>query len=240
MNVVGVIMARGGSIGVPRKNTLLLAERPILSYTIDSALEAVSIDRVVVSTEDCEIAEIAVACGAEVPFMRPSYLAEGHFSYPPVMAHAVKELEKLECYKTDIIVFLNPMFIYRPVGLIDFVVEVLLGSLKYDTSVVAGMTVTNIWEIDGDGFNCLTSHTEDGCRQYVKPVYIEKYGLVSAYRSEVALAERFYGDSVHVYGIEDSRALVDIDTPSDFVISNLLELNSDLILDASMGRELNV
>jgi hypothetical protein len=69
--VVGFIFARGGSKGVPRKNIRLLAGRPLISYAIETALATPSIDRVVVSTDDDEIAEVSRACGAEVPFMRP-------------------------------------------------------------------------------------------------------------------------------------------------------------------------
>ncbi len=73
--VVGAIFARGGSKGVPRKNVRLLAGKPLIAYAIETALASALIDRVIVSTEDSEIATVARQYGAEVPFMRPVDLA---------------------------------------------------------------------------------------------------------------------------------------------------------------------
>ena len=73
--VVGCIFARGGSKSVPRKNIRPLAGKPLIGYAIQTALASQYIDRVIVSTDDDEIATVAKACGAEVPFMRPAELA---------------------------------------------------------------------------------------------------------------------------------------------------------------------
>ena len=72
MSVVAVIPARGGSKALPRKNILPLAGMPLLAYTVRDAREAKRIDRTIVSTDDAEIAEVARAAGAEVPFVRPA------------------------------------------------------------------------------------------------------------------------------------------------------------------------
>ncbi|MGC8761712.1 MAG: cytidylyltransferase domain-containing protein, partial [Bryobacteraceae bacterium] len=76
MRVLGVIPARGGSKGIPRKNIRLLGGKPLLAWTIETAKASRRLTRVVLSTEDEEIAEVGRAWGVEVPFLRPRELAE--------------------------------------------------------------------------------------------------------------------------------------------------------------------
>jgi len=92
-HVVGVIFARGGSKRVPRKNLRLLAGRPLIAYAIDAAKMATSIDRVVVSTDDLEIASVAERLGAEVPFIRPAELATDDSPEWLAWQHAIRTLE---------------------------------------------------------------------------------------------------------------------------------------------------
>jgi CMP-N,N'-diacetyllegionaminic acid synthase len=75
MNILGVIPARGGSKAVPRKNIASLAGRPLITYTIEGAIASRTFGDIVVSTDDAEIANVARAAGALVPFMRPAELA---------------------------------------------------------------------------------------------------------------------------------------------------------------------
>ncbi len=86
---IAFIFARGGSKGLPRKNIRLLAGKPLIAYSIETALECRAIDRVIVSTEDEEIAEIAKSFGAEVPFLRPEELAQDRSSEWLAWQHAV-------------------------------------------------------------------------------------------------------------------------------------------------------
>lgn len=94
MNVTGFIFARGGSKGVPRKNIRKLAGKPLINYSIETALASRFIDRVIVSTDDLEIAETAVEAGAEVPFMRPAKLAGDDSPEWLSWQHAIKEIRK--------------------------------------------------------------------------------------------------------------------------------------------------
>ncbi len=91
---IALICARGGSKGVPRKNIKLLAGRPLIGYAIELALKSDLVSRVVVSTEDQEIAQIAQSFGAEVPFMRPSRLAQDDSPEWLVWRHAIEELTR--------------------------------------------------------------------------------------------------------------------------------------------------
>ena len=95
MKTLLVIPARAGSKGVPRKNLKLIGGRPLISYAIEIALAAVRADRVIVSTEDEEIADVARTAGAEVPFLRPSELATDQVSLIPVAQHAAEAMSDL-------------------------------------------------------------------------------------------------------------------------------------------------
>jgi N-acylneuraminate cytidylyltransferase len=87
---LAVIPARGGSKRIPRKNIRCFGGRPMIAWSIDAAVQSGCFDRVVVSTDDAEIAAVALAAGASVPFMRPAALSDDHTGTIPVVAHAVQ------------------------------------------------------------------------------------------------------------------------------------------------------
>jgi CMP-N-acetylneuraminic acid synthetase len=91
--VLGLIPAKGGSVRVARKNLRMLGGKPLLQWAIESARGAGCLDRIVVSTEDAEAAEVARACGADVPFTRPEQLAHDPFGVVDVCLHALDALE---------------------------------------------------------------------------------------------------------------------------------------------------
>lgn len=91
---VAIIPARGGSKRIPRKNIKIFCEKPMIAYSIEAAIKSKLFDRVIVSTDDEEIAEVAKQYGAEVPFMRPPELSDDHTATIPVIAHAIAELHK--------------------------------------------------------------------------------------------------------------------------------------------------
>lgn len=89
MRILGIIPARGGSKGVPRKNVRLLGGKPLLAYTAESAKSSTSLTKIVLSTDDEEIASVGRNCGLEVPFMRPANLALDTSPTLPVIQHAL-------------------------------------------------------------------------------------------------------------------------------------------------------
>lgn len=96
IDVLGIIPARGGSKGITRKNLVELRGRPLLEYTIDAALGATLLKRVVLSTEDEEIAQVGRHAGADVPFLRPKELAQDDTPTLPVVQHALRTLAARE------------------------------------------------------------------------------------------------------------------------------------------------
>src|SRR3972149_11356817 len=106
--VLALVPARGGSKGIPRKNIRPFAGYPLTSYSIVAGLQSGSVTRMILSTDDEEIASVARQWGAEVPFMRPLELAQDDTTDLPVFLHALHWLGKNETYQTAIVVRLRP------------------------------------------------------------------------------------------------------------------------------------
>lgn len=112
-STIAVITARGGSKGLPGKNIIDLGGKPLLAWTIEAALQAKSIDRVILSTDYEDIAEVGRKYGAEVPFLRPAHLASDTAHSPDVVEHAIDFIEQAEGVAFDIAVMLQPTSPYR-------------------------------------------------------------------------------------------------------------------------------
>lgn len=121
-NVLAIIPARGGSVGIPRKNIKNLNGKPLIAYTIEQALSSKLIDKLIVSTDDSEIAEVSIKFGAEVPFFRPQKLSKSESPSVDLVLHAIEELEKLGHFFSTVCL-LQPTSPYRPDGVIDFAIE---------------------------------------------------------------------------------------------------------------------
>ena len=131
--IISIIPARGGSKGIPKKNIVLLAGKPLIAYSIGQSLQCRHIKRTIVSTDDPEIAEIAREYGAEVPFIRPKELAKDDTPDLPVFLHALDWLEKQESYLPDLIVHLRPTSPLREVKHIEEAIEKLLAVWRYNS-----------------------------------------------------------------------------------------------------------
>ncbi len=108
---VAIIPARGGSKRIPRKNIKEFCGKPMIAYSIQAALDSKLFDRVIVSTDDEEIATIAKQYGAEVPFIRPPELSDDYTTTIPVIAHAIKELQKEEIVTVACCIYATAPFI---------------------------------------------------------------------------------------------------------------------------------
>lgn len=127
--IVGFIFARGGSKGVPGKNIRLLAGKPLIAYAIETAHQSRFINRVVVSTDDLKIAQVAQDFGAEVPFIRPKELAEDNSPEWLAWGHAIRTLEEIDKgKKIDIFVSIPPTSPLRAVEDLDNSIRTFLES----------------------------------------------------------------------------------------------------------------
>ncbi|HIJ54511.1 MAG TPA: acylneuraminate cytidylyltransferase family protein [Deltaproteobacteria bacterium] len=126
LHILGIIPARGNSKGVKSKNKKLLCGIPLVSYTIQSALNSEFLSRIMVSTEDPEIANISRNLGAEVPFLRPKHLSQDKSSLDDVISNVIQYYEDVLNWRVDIIVILLPTSPFRYPGSIDTVIRVLI------------------------------------------------------------------------------------------------------------------
>ena len=133
MEVLAIVPARGGSKGIPRKNLVTLLGKPLLWWSVRAALDAETVTRTIVSTEDDEIAAAGEAAGAEVPFRRPAELAGDTVLDLPVFDHALRTLADTEGYRPDLVVHLRPTSPLRPAGLVDEGVRTLAADARADS-----------------------------------------------------------------------------------------------------------
>src|SRR5688500_6233262 len=223
--ILALIPARGGSKGIPRKNIRSFAGFPLLAWSIAAGLQAKSISRVIVSTDDQEIATVAREYGAEIPFLRPSELAQDRTTDLPVFEHAFKWLEDVEGYKPSIVVQLRPTSPIRPVDCVDGAVRSLVEHDSADCVrgvVLAAQNPYKTWRFNGYDKPMNPLLMVDGIaepynapRQILPPAYWQT-GHVDAIRtSTITRKHSLTGDTVYPLVI-DPRYTVDIDTPADW------------------------
>ncbi len=223
-NVVAVIPARGGSKGVPRKNIRLLAGKPLIAYTIEAALQSKMLDRVIVSTDDEEIARIAKKYGAEVPFMRPADLATDTAHTPPVIEHAVSWLEENENYPVYAVVILQPTSPLRTAEHIDTAIEKFLKQgCESLISIKKGYPPWWLWEIHGERIAPFIEYKKgvnprDLERQQLPAVYCPDGAIYVMRRDFLKKAKTIINASDCGYVAFDEDATIDIDSEIDFKI----------------------
>src|SRR6187455_3245567 len=124
--ILALIPARGGSKGIPRKNIRNFAGYPLIAWSIAAAKRSALVTRILVSTDDEQIAAVAREWGAETPFLRPAELALDKTTDLPVFEHVLKWLEEVEAYRPDVVVQLRPTSPLRPITMVDDAIHVLL------------------------------------------------------------------------------------------------------------------
>lgn len=131
--ILGIVPARGGSKSLPRKNIRSIAGRPLIAWTILASSASARLTRLIVTTDDEEIAAVARREGAEVPFLRPAALAGDHVTDLPVFQHCLEWLAANEGYSPDLVVHLRPTSPLRTAGHIDAAIELLCDSPDADS-----------------------------------------------------------------------------------------------------------
>ena len=153
--VLALIPARGGSKGIPRKNIREFAGFPLIAYSIAAGLQAEEVSRVIVSTDDAEIASVAKRFNADVPFMRPKEFAQDDTPDLPVFQHALRWLAENENYEPDIVVQLRPTSPLRKLTHINSAVAKLRNTPEADSIRTVCEPFQNpfkMWQIDNKGF----------------------------------------------------------------------------------------
>ncbi|MEW5939342.1 MAG: acylneuraminate cytidylyltransferase [Chloroflexota bacterium] len=222
---LALIPARGGSKGIPRKNIRNFAGYPLIAWSIAAAKQSALVTRVVVSTDDEEIAAVAREFGAETPFLRPAEFAQDNTTDLPAFEHALKFLEEVEEYKPEVVVQLRPTSPIRPRGLVDEAVAILLSHPDADCVrgvVPAGQNPHKMWRFDGADKPMKPLLKVPGIvepynapRQILPPVYWQTGHIDAIRASTIADKKSLTGDVVYPLVI-DPKYTVDIDTLPDW------------------------
>ncbi len=220
--LLALIPARGGSKSIPRKNVKLLGGFPLIAWSIAAGLQAECRPRVVVSTDDDEIAAVARAYGAEIPFMRPIEFAQDATLDLPVFQHALTWFGENEGWYPDIVIQLRPTSPFRPVGMVDEAVRILqthLDATSVRGIVPSGQNPYKMWRADGPGPMKPLLHTPileayNQPRQKLPPTYWQT-GHIDAIRPSIIRQGSMSGPVIYPLHI-DPKYTVDLDTLLDW------------------------
>jgi N-acylneuraminate cytidylyltransferase len=228
-HVLALVPARGGSKGLPRKNLRPLAGHPLIAWSIAAGRQAETVERVVCSTDDPEIAEVAERYGAEVPFLRPAALAADDTLDLPVFQHALDWLEREQGWRADIVVQLRPTAPLRFAGQVDAAVRQLLAdpaATGVRTVIPAPANPFKMWLLPGPAeppwMQPLLSvpgveESWNMPRQKLPQAYWHT-GTIDVVYADVIRGGRMSGDRL-LPMLVDPRQSVDIDSEADFAVA---------------------
>lgn len=226
LRVLGLIPARGGSKGVPRKNARFLCGKPLLQYTAEAALAARHLARVILSTDDFEIAEIGSKCGLEVPFLRPSELAQDETPMLPVVQHALRWMQ-LWGESFDALCLLQPTNPARRPEDIDACIELLAASgADAVVTVIPVPTEHNPhWVYFQDRAGTLRLATGESQpitrRQDLPPAFHREGSVYVTCRDVILEGNSLYGNRLVGYALDQTRC-VNIDVAEDWTRAEAL------------------
>lgn len=233
MKILGIIPARGGSKGLPGKNIKLLAGKPLIAHSIEAAINS-ELSKIIVSTDDETIAEVAKLYGAEVPFTRPADLASDHAKSLDVCMHALLTMEELDGVKYDAIMLLQPTAPFRTTNDINKAIELMRNNSNADSVIsvvdVEGHHPARMKFLDKgvlvDPPFCETYENQN--RQELKPMYIRN-GAIYLTKREILLNNSYKGKNCLGLVMSKARSS-NIDTLLDFKLAEFLYVES--LLDA--------
>ncbi|UCD77124.1 MAG: acylneuraminate cytidylyltransferase family protein [Desulfobacterales bacterium] len=225
--ILAVIPARGGSKGVVRKNIRSVCGRPLIAYTIETALAARQLlFRVIVSTDDSEIAAVARNHGAEVPFLRPAELAGDSVPTLPVLQHAVRFIEAQDNVKLDWVLLLQPT---TPLRALEDIEGSLTAALQSECDSV--ISVVQVFaehpilmkRIEDNRLLPYCIEEKEGTRRqdYQPPAYMRNGAIYLTRRDVLMEQESIWGRSIRPYVMPPERS-VSIDSELDLRLVELL------------------
>jgi CMP-N-acetylneuraminic acid synthetase len=227
--ILGIIPARGGSKAIPGKNLAVVANKPLIAWTVEVAIESGLLDRVVVSTDDREIAAAGKEFGAEVPFLRPTELATDTSPSIDVVLHAIQWLDDNEQYRPDCVLLLQPTSPLRTVTDIRESMELLLA--KHGDSVVSVCETRQhpLWmkSVNEEGKlvdlspELLPQSPAPTRRQDLPSVFALNGAIYLALRSLLLSERTFISSRTYAYVMPENRSL-DVDTPWDLYLADLI------------------
>ncbi len=223
--IVGLILARGGSKGIPKKNIVETAGKPLIAWTIEAACNSGVLDRVLVSTDDEQIAAVAREWGAEVPFLRPAELARDESPSVPAMIHAVDWLESHGGRAVDYVMLLQPTSPLRIPKDIIGAVEIMKKENAESVVSVCPARSHPYWtkRITEKGFLAEFADWPEKChqRQSLPPAYALNGAIYLVSRDILYNRGVLTTENTRPYIMPIERSL-DIDTPWDLRMADLI------------------
>lgn len=220
--ILGIIPARGGSKTIPRKNVKVLAGKPLIAWTIEAAQKSQYIDRLILSSEDAEIIEVAREWGCEVPFLRPAELAQDDTPGIEPVIHAIETIGE----KYDYVVLLQPTSPLRNVNDIDYCISYCIEENAQVCISVCEADKNPFWMHTLDKSQRLCPLMPAGLsierRQDLPAVYVENGAIYVAKTSYLLKAKNFITEETLAYIMPAERSW-DIDTEMDFRFCELIK-----------------
>jgi N-acylneuraminate cytidylyltransferase len=228
MKVFAVIPARGGSKSLPRKNIRAVAGRPLITFSIATALQCPRIDRTLVSTDDAEIAEISRAAGAEAPFLRPAEFAQDDSTDFDVLSHMLQWLGENESAVPDAVVYLRPTEPLRRIATVQAAIEKLVATPEADSlrSVrLAQQTPYKMWRQGAEWLEPVASlsgvaEPYNQPRQKLPPIYWQD-GYIDVIWSRTILEQRS-STGRRILGFVIDEPAVNIDYEDELAAAEVL------------------
>jgi CMP-N,N'-diacetyllegionaminic acid synthase len=225
MEVLSIIPARGNSKGIIEKNIRILNGKPLIYYTIQAAKKSKHINRILVSTDNIKIANIAKKFGADVPFVRPKSISKDNSSSYDVIKHTLHFLEKNENYIPDIVIFLQPTSPLRTSKKIDKSIQLLKHS-KSDSVLSVYKPHSHpyraFWYKDGL-LKPFKNNFQKYSRRQSHPSLYSPTGEIYAFWYEtIKKYDSIYGKKIKPIFPDDDEYIVDIDAPVDLFIVEML------------------
>ena len=234
MEILALIPARAGSKRIPDKNIALLRGKPLIAYTIETALASPRIQRIIVSTDSEAIARIAKDHGAEVPFLRPKRISQSHSTEMQFLKHALNWLSEHDNYEPDLIVLLYPTSPFRRARSIDEAIGKIMSHPEADSLRSIKKCSEHpykMWEIEGDYLKPFVKGDDFNVHtlsyQSLPAVYVQNASIYITRPSTIMEKKSPTGDIIVPFIMSEMES-VDINTLLDFRLAeSLLEDRGD-------------
>lgn len=233
MNILALIPARGGSVRVPNKNILPLDGKPLIAHTILAAKASRLITRTLVTTDSEDISEIAKQYGAEVPFLRPTEIAQKNSTEMQFFNHALDWLKSNENYTPDLIVLLYPTSPFRKTESIDKAIEILLKHPEADS--LRSVTLCSehpykMWVVEGEYLKPFVKTDVPNAHtlsyQILPTVYIQNASIYITKPATIQQKSSPTGDIIIPFIMNEEES-IDINNPLDFKLAEFVISSTD-------------